>query len=141
MLFCDLVGSTSLLTRLGDAASDVIRRDVFTALRRPVEVHGGDEVKSQGDGLMVAFRDHPSDAVSCAVAMQQAMAGLDRHQPLLGLALRVGVAYGEATSEDGDWFGTPVVEAARLCAAAAPHQVLAGAGVVEHVPDADGFDS
>jgi class 3 adenylate cyclase/WD40 repeat protein len=130
MLFCDLVGSTSLLTRLGDTASDIVRHDVFTALRRPVEVHGGDEVKSQGDGLMVAFRGDASDAVTCAIAMQQAMSGLDRHQPLLGLALRVGIATGEATSEDGDWFGTPVVEAARLCAAAAPGQVLVAESVV-----------
>jgi hypothetical protein len=40
------------------------------------------------------------------------------------LEVRIGVATGEATAEDGDFFGDPVVEAARLCAAASGGQVL-----------------
>jgi len=38
--------------------------------------------------------------------------------------LRVGVSSGEATREDDDLYGPPVVEAARLCAAAAAGQIL-----------------
>ncbi len=38
--------------------------------------------------------------------------------------MRVGVSAGDATFEDGDWFGTPVVEASRLCAEAAGGQIL-----------------
>jgi ubiquinone/menaquinone biosynthesis C-methylase UbiE len=34
------------------------------------------------------------------------------------VAIRIGLAMGEALLDQGDWFGTPVVEAARLCAAA-----------------------
>ena len=44
---------------------------------------------------------------------------------------------GEVTVEDGDVFGTPVVEASRLCGAAAPGQVLAtaaAAGLSRHGP-------
>ena len=41
----------------------------------------------------------------------------------------MGVSVGEATSEHGDWFGTPVVEAARLCARAESGQVLVSAVV------------
>lgn len=134
LLFCDLVESTALLSQVGEAASDELRHAVFAALRRPIEVHGGDEVKSQGDGLMVAFRQHPADAVAAAVAMQQAIWGLDRQQPDLRLAVRIGISTGEATAEGDDWFGTPVVEAARLCGAAAPGQVLVGASVHEAVP-------
>ena len=52
--FCDLVGSTALLNQIGEAANDELRRDVFSALRRPVELLGGTEVKTQGDGMMVA---------------------------------------------------------------------------------------
>src|SRR5713101_4117506 len=39
------------------------------------------------------------------------------------------VALGDVTSEDGDVFGTPVVEAARRVAAAGPGQILATAVV------------
>ena len=38
--------------------------------------------------------------------------------------MRVGIAFGEATEEDGDWFGMPVVRAARLCAAAEVGEIL-----------------
>ena len=44
------------------------------------------------------------------------------------LEIRVGVSAGEVTAEDDDWFGTPVVEAARLCGLAGPQQIL----VTEH---------
>ena len=40
-------------------------------------------------------------------------------------ALRVGLSGGEVTREDEDYFGDPVVEAARLCATCDSGQVLA----------------
>lgn len=140
VLFVDLVGSTALLSRLGDHAYDEIRRDVFAALRAPVRQLGGDEVKNQGDGLMVAFRGRAVDAVVCGVAMQQAIARLAARDPSLALAIRVGVASGEATFEDGDWFGTPVVEAARLCGVAAPEQVLVTGAVLDGAGVARNFE-
>ena len=41
------------------------------------------------------------------------------------LSVRIGVSHGETTTEDGDYFGEPVIEAARLCAHAAGGQILA----------------
>ena len=41
------------------------------------------------------------------------------------MGLRVGLSQGEVTREDDDYFGDPVVEAARLCATAESGQVLA----------------
>ena len=55
VLFCDVVGSTERLTRLGDEAGDEFRRRVFAELRRCVVESRGAEVKNLGDGLMVAF--------------------------------------------------------------------------------------
>ena len=129
LLFCDLVNSTALLEQLGDAGSDELRRDLFAGLRRPIDAFGGVEIKSQGDGLMVAFITGPTDAVACAIALQRATARLAARDLSVPVAIRVGVATGEATGEGGDWFGRPVVEAARLCSAAQPGQVLATATV------------
>ena len=119
VLFTDLVGSTSLLSELGDDAADDMRRSHFTLLRGAIADHRGREVKSLGDGLMVAF---PSarEAVACAAAMQQAVS----EQPDR-LELRVGIDAGEPIHEDADLFGTPVVVAQRLCDAAQGGQVLA----------------
>ena len=38
--------------------------------------------------------------------------------------MRIGLSLGEASVEDGDYFGEPVVEASRLCAAAEGGQIL-----------------
>jgi class 3 adenylate cyclase len=73
ILFTDLVGSTTLFDRRGDDAGDAVRREHFAALRRAVAEHGGREVKSTGDGLMVAFGSAVA-AVRCAVDMQRATA-------------------------------------------------------------------
>src|SRR5689334_16179561 len=123
LLFCDLVESTALASGLGDAAADALRRDVFDALRAEVTAHRGTEVKNLGDGLMVSFASN-NDAVRTACGMQQAIDVLARKREL-PLALRVGISVGEATFDDDDWFGTPVVEASRLCSAAGSGQVLA----------------
>ena len=118
VLFTDLVGSTTLLSTLGDDAADELRRAHFSLLRSAIAAHRGREVKTLGDGLMVAFTS-AREAVACAAAMQvAASAQSDR------LELRVGIDAGEPIHEDGDLFGTPVVVAQRLCDAAAGGQVL-----------------
>ncbi len=123
VLFTDLVGSTDALARLGEDAAEQLRQAHFSILREAIAPTSGREVKNLGDGLMVVFAS-ASDAVACAVAMQQ---GLEHHNRRGGeqLSVRIGVAVGEATCEESDYFGTPVVEAARLCAKAEGGRILA----------------
>lgn len=122
MLFTDLVGSTGMASRIGPAAADEIRREHFGLLRGAIGEAGGNEVKNLGDGLMVRF-DSASAALRCAAAMQQRIARRNRRADEQ-LSVRIGISLGEAVREEGDYFGTPVVEAARLCAAAAGDEVL-----------------
>jgi DNA-binding SARP family transcriptional activator/tetratricopeptide (TPR) repeat protein len=123
-LFCDLVGSTALLTRLGDDTGDEVRRECHAVFREALAAHGGREVKSTGDGVFGVFPTSVEQAVACGIAMQQGMARLDDAQPQVKLGLRVGIAMGEANAEERDWYGTPVVEAERLCTAAHEGQIL-----------------
>src|SRR5690242_15559737 len=109
VMFTDLVGSTALFARHGDEAADAVRREHLAALRACVAEHGGGEVKTTGDGLMVAFASAVA-AVRCAAAMQQSAASA-------GLSLRIGLDAGEPIAEGGDLYGTPVIVASRLCAA------------------------
>ena len=122
-VFTDLVDSTATAARLGPEAAEDLRQTHFRLLRGAVVASGGTEVKNLGDGLMLMFSS-PSRALACATGMQQAI----EHHNRSGthpLAVRIGVSTGEAVEDDEDYFGDPVVEAARLCAAAAGGQILA----------------
>jgi class 3 adenylate cyclase/WD40 repeat protein/RecA/RadA recombinase len=140
-LFCDTVGSTELLTTLGLHTAEIARRRLFAALREAIRATGGEEVKSLGDGLMVVFRASAADAVACAIAMQRAVDQLNSEHPLVPLAMRVGLSCGEATlaTDEQDWYGAAVNTAARLCAAAAPRQIVATTTVAEVVGDITGM--
>jgi class 3 adenylate cyclase len=121
VVFTDLVGSTELASRLGHDAYEALRQEHFTALRTAVTKHGGTEVKTTGDGLMLRF-DSATNAIACAVALQQATdSKVRRNDPV---QIRIGASSGEATQESSDLFGPPVVEAARLCTVAAAGQIL-----------------
>ena len=125
ILLTDLVGSTRLATSVGPVRADELREEHFGLLRQAIASTGGQEVKNLGDGLMVAFGS-ASGAVSCAVAMQQLF---ERRygQAEQGLHVRIGVGAGESTVKDGDYFGMPTVEAARLCAEAPADGILISA--------------
>jgi len=123
ILFTDVVGSTELSQRLSPESADAVRRGHFSILRQALAEAGGTEVKNLGDGLMVVFGS-ASAALACGVAMQQGVERDNRGREH-SVGLRVGLSGGEVTSEDDDYFGDPVIEAARLCAACESGQVLA----------------
>jgi class 3 adenylate cyclase len=127
VLLTDLVASTKLMARLGDAAFDDLRRAHFGGLHEAFTAHGGEVIKNTGDGLLVTFGS-AADALAAAVAAQQATVRPDPAVPV-PLELRVGLALGEVAFDAGDVFGTPVVEAARLVALAEPGQILTTAVV------------
>jgi class 3 adenylate cyclase len=126
-LFSDLVESTQLLAGLGEAAFDEFRRRHFGILRAAIGDHHGQEIKTTGDGILAVFGS-AADALSCAVAMQQAI-DCQAWQGQSRVAIRVGLAHGDVVFEDRDVFGIPVVQAARLTAAARTGQILATAVV------------
>lgn len=123
VLFTDLVGSTARQSEVGDERFDEIRRAHFAVLRDVVDAHQGTEVKNLGDGLMVVFRS-ASNAIAAAAAMQVENDRHGRAHPDLAVGIKVAAAMGDAVLEEDDWFGTPVVEAARLCAVCGDGQVL-----------------
>jgi len=124
VLFTDLVGSTEQRSRLGEDAAEQLRRDHDRLITSAVEANRGRLVKNLGDGVMATFTG-ASDAIAAAVAIQQA---LDRHNRSdasnVPLEVRIGVSAGDVAFEAEDCFGTPVIEAARLCAAAGGGRIL-----------------
>ena len=123
VLVTDLVESTALMAALGREAFREFLRDHFARLREVVERHRGTVIKTLGDGILATFPS-ATDAVAGAIALQQAV---DRKGRAGGspVAMRVGLALGELSLDDGDVVGTPVVEASRLAAVASGGQILA----------------
>jgi class 3 adenylate cyclase len=95
--------------------------------------HVGREVKHLGDGIMAAFIS-ATNAVRCAASIQTALrdAAPDATEPV---QVRIGVAAGEPVERQGDFFGTTVQLAARLCAYAKPGQTLVSSTVTSLCAD------
>ena len=127
VLFTDIVGSTRLRSELGDEEADAVRREHDRRVREVIGAHGGREVKALGDGFLAVF-DSAGAAIACSRDVQRA---IDRqsHRGPVPVAVRVGIGAGDVAWEADDVFGTPVVEAQRLCAAAGPGEILAADAV------------
>jgi class 3 adenylate cyclase len=123
ILITDLVGSTQLESRVGPIVAEQLREEHFGLLRDAIGDAGGREVKNTGDGLMVVF-ESAAGAVSCAVSIQRRFERRNRSaaEPLL---IKAGVSAGDASTAEGDVFGMPVIEAARLCDGCSAGQILA----------------
>lgn len=131
LLFSDVEGSTALNHAIGDARFAAVLRAHDRRARRLARQHDGRLVKSQGDGLMLAFK-RPMDAVRFAVAFQRELAATDDEVPL---SVRIGIHTGAAQTRQGDFFGANVAFAARVCGAADGGEVLVSAAVRERVAD------
>jgi len=116
VLFTDIIGSTDLLVKLGDAAYRRLIDDHERQVHLAVENAGGRLVKVLGDGTLSVF-DGPARAVRCAEAIRQQASEL-------GLELRAGMHTGEIDPSGGDVAGLTVHIAARVSAAAQPGEIL-----------------
>jgi class 3 adenylate cyclase len=129
VLFSDIEDSSRLNERLGDERWLEVLNAHNTLVRAQVAEHGGYEVKSQGDGFMIAF---PSArrAVKCAIDIQRALsrraAGGD-----LPLRVRIGIHTGEAIHREGDLYGKSVILAARIADRAQGGEILVSSLVKE----------
>lgn len=123
IFFSDIRGFTDYTEQFGDEAAYRILREHSATVRKQIEAFGGVVVKTQGDSFMVAFTT-ARGAIQCAIAIQRAIAEADQHQTGPRIAVGIGINTGEPIQEGGDYFGSMVNLAARICAAAGPGQVL-----------------
>ena len=116
LLFTDLVGSTAMAAKLGDARWREVLSEHFEAARALLERFRGREVKTTGDGMLATF-DGPGRALRCAAAIRRAA-------QRRGLHIRAGVHVGEVELVGEDVRGVTVHEAARIMAAAAEDEIV-----------------
>ena len=122
LLFSDIENSTARTAELGDAKWMELLREHNIIVRDQLAAHRGFEVKSMGDGFMLAFRS-AVDGLRCAIAMQRAFAERNT-QADETIRVRIGLHTGEAIKEADDFFGTHVNLAARIGGAAQGDEIL-----------------
>jgi class 3 adenylate cyclase len=123
ILFTDIVESTRFRQRVGDAAAQQRMRDHNAVSREQIIKHGGFEVKTQGDGFMVAFSDVVA-ALACSVDIQHAVTEDNEQHLDEQLHVRMGLNCGQVLKEEADFFGGVVIVAARISAMAKGDQIL-----------------
>jgi predicted ATPase/class 3 adenylate cyclase len=123
-LFTDIEGSTRLWeTAPEDMGAALLRHDAI--VHSAVEAHDGFVFASGGDGFAVAF-GRAGEAVRAAVAMQDAL-GVEAWPAATPIRVRMAIHTGEAVERDGDFYGTPVNQTARLMAVGHGGQILVSA--------------
>jgi len=125
ILFADVVDSTALTERMGDAAFRERARALDDALRGAITGAGGAAVdgKLLGDGVLATF-SAASQAIDAA--LRCAAAGADG-----GLPLHVGIHAGDVIREKDNVYGGAVNIASRISALAAPGEVLVSRTVAD----------
>ncbi len=124
VLFTDLVGSTAIYARTGDAPAFRIVSDHFDAMREVVSANDGTIVKTIGDAVMAVFTD-PVKCLEAALRLDPAVRRIDAAgEPLrLRAGFHAGPCIAMRANDRIDYFGTTINLASRL-------QALAGAGEV-----------
>jgi class 3 adenylate cyclase len=131
IVFTDIERSTELMERLGEEAWLETMLAHNKLVRGVVADCGGDVVKAQGDGFMLAFAS-ASAALSCAVELQRAVGRFNAGNPARSLRVRVGVHTGNIFRLDDDFLGKAVVLAARITGHARGGEVLVSAESKEY---------
>jgi class 3 adenylate cyclase len=116
ILFSDIVDSTAVLQRVGDAAWTELLRAHNERIRAVIDRNRGREITTLGDGFIALF-DGAQKAVRAAAAMDPAVSEL-------GIRVRAGIHSGEVAIVGGFARGVAVHATARIAALATAGEVL-----------------
>lgn len=143
VLFSDIRGFTAYSEKVSPAEVVDMLNTLLKLQADAVVAHGGDIDKFVGDELMAVFAGDDAElrAVQCAVHMRRVVQEQTHHGLAVGIGIACGdVIYGAIGHEnrmDFTVIGDVVNTGARLCSAAAPHEIIVTAGVRAACADAD----
>src|SRR5829696_1682352 len=133
ILAADVVGYSRLMGRDENGTLARLKAHRTERLEPTLARHGGRLVKLTGDGALAEF---PSavDALSAAIAFQQAMAEANHDQPEdTRIVFRIGMHLGDLIVDGDDLYGDGVNVAARLEAEAPPGGIVVSRAIREAV--------
>jgi class 3 adenylate cyclase len=129
LLMTDIVDSTGIASRLGDATWKQQLGEHNRVIRARLDRYLGKEVNTTGDGFLAIFAS-ALGAIRCAASIRDAAAGI-------GLPVRIGVHTGEVELLPGDIGGLAVHAAARVMAVGGASEVMVSSSARGLIEDGD----
>jgi adenylate cyclase len=126
--FVDISGYTRMADAYGDEEAARVARGFARLVDESASAHGGQVVKSLGDGAMVVF-----DSVDRSLDWATSLLGRSEREGLP--TLHIGLNAGPVVRRDGDYFGGVVNVAARVAAQAGPGEILVTAAIRDAIGD------
>jgi class 3 adenylate cyclase len=138
IVFTDVEASTEMLERLGEDPWYEMMLSHNRLVRTTVSEHGGNVVKSQGDGFMILFAS-ASAALEFAIALQRGLMGQNPGTPEEPLRVRIGMHTGNVLQAEEDYLGKAVVLAARITGRARGGEILVSAACRDYTEHVGGW--
>jgi basic membrane lipoprotein Med (substrate-binding protein (PBP1-ABC) superfamily)/DNA-binding SARP family transcriptional activator/class 3 adenylate cyclase len=128
-LIADIRGYTGFTEEQGDVAAGRLAARFAAITRQVAEGHSGLLLELRGDEALVVF-DSARQAIRAAVDLQERFVDETLSDPILPLAVGIGLDAGEGVPVEGGYRGSGLNRASRLCALAGSGEILASGEVV-----------
>ena len=131
IVFADVVGSTQLYERFGDAKASETVALCLDVMKDATHKFNGTVIKTIGDEVMSTF-ETVDDAMGAAVMMQSRVTSETRDSGI-PVTIRIGCHYGPVVREQNDIFGAAVHTANRMTSQAKASQIVISSFTVEQM--------
>jgi len=131
ILFADVVGSTQLYDKFGDAKASETVAACLKVMKEATLQHDGKVIKTIGDEVMSTFPG-VDEAMAAAAQMQSRISGDPENSAVtIPVSIRVGCHFGPVVQEQNDIFGAAVHTANRMTSQAKAGQIVISGSTVE----------
>jgi branched-chain amino acid transport system substrate-binding protein len=137
-LIADVRGYTRYTQEHGDEAAAELAGAFADLARSAISACGGEVIELRGDEALCVFGS-ARQALRAAVELQRQFRTDVDGQPVFPLGIGIGLDAGEAVALEGGYRGSALNLASRLCALAAPGQILATETVVSLARKVEGI--
>ena len=132
ILFADVVGSTQLYDKYGDAKASATVALCLDIMKDATFQFNGTVIKTIGDEVMSTF-ESVDDAMGAAVMMQSRITEESKKDNGIPVSIRIGCHYGPVVQEQNDIFGAAVHTANRMTSQAKARQIVLSGFTVEQM--------
>ena len=133
ILFADVVGSTQLYDKFGDAKASETVAACLDVMKDATHQHEGTVIKTIGDEVMSTFPTVDL-AMGAASQMQSRISGDPENSAVtIPVSIRIGCHFGPVVKEQNDIFGAAVHTANRMTSQAKAGQVVISGTTVERM--------
>ncbi|MBT8092328.1 MAG: adenylate/guanylate cyclase domain-containing protein [Gammaproteobacteria bacterium] len=132
ILFADVVGSTQLYDKFGDAKASATVSLCVDVMKDATFQFKGTVIKTIGDEIMATFPT-VDEAMGAAVMMQKRITEETQKDDGIPVSIRIGCHFGPVVQEHNDIFGAAVHTANRMTSQAKARQIVISGFTVEQM--------